>query len=117
MFKIQNSFSFCRRPALLIVVMLSAYAVPPTNANATPTAENANITVMLRQLNALEETAQRSAQTSADTSQRYSFDYQRLAEDIARIRHGINDYLSPHRAQPRDPVELSGSYTMEARKP
>jgi len=81
------------------------------------TSEQDHLDVMLRQLSALENTAQRSAQTSADTSQRYSFDYQRLAEDIARIRHGINDYLSPHRAQPRDPVELSGSYTMEASKP
>ena len=72
---------------------------------------------MLRQLNALEDTAQRSTLIVAEPRQRYAFDYERLTNDIAVIRQGLKDYLSPPRAQPRDPVELSGDYTTEARKP
>lgn len=52
-----------------------------------------------------------------EPGQRYFFDYPRLAADIERIRHGLENYLTPSRAQPRDPVELSGSYSAEGRKP
>lgn len=91
--------------------------LPISHAAAVSAAEHAYINAMLRQLNALEDTAQRSAQFADEPSKRYIFDYQRLTDDIARIRHGLKDYLSPSRAQPRDPVELSGSYTTEGRKP
>ena len=72
---------------------------------------------MLRQLDNFEDTAHRSAQITDEPGKHYSFDYQRLTDDIARIRQGLKDYLSPSRAQPRDPVELSGSYTTEGSKP
>jgi RAQPRD family integrative conjugative element protein len=52
-----------------------------------------------------------------EPGKRFFFDYQRLAGDIARIRHGLEDYLTPSRAQPRDTVELSGQYTKQGRKP
>nr|WP_273649646.1 RAQPRD family integrative conjugative element protein [Pseudomonas aeruginosa] len=34
----------------------------------------------------------------------------RVRKDLQRVRAGIQDYLTPPRAQPRDPVELSGDY-------
>ncbi|WP_458079571.1 integrative conjugative element protein, RAQPRD family, partial [Pseudomonas aeruginosa] len=40
------------------------------------------------------------------------FDYSRLAADLQRIRQGLQDYMTPSRAQPRDPSDLSGSYTL-----
>lgn len=103
--------------AAMMYLLAFFWCMPILDASATSTSERSNLGVILRQLIVLEETTNQSSQIAIEPSQRYSFDYQRLAEDIARIRHGINDYLSPHRAQPRDPVELSGSYTMEARKP
>lgn len=84
---------------------------------AASASEQSQLAVMLRQLTTLEETAHRSAQIVDEPGKRYSFDYQRLTDDIARIRHGLKDYLSPTRAQPRDPVELSGNYTTEGRQP
>lgn len=86
-------------------------------AQAAGTAsEQANIEVMIRELNALEAVARRSDELPNDGSQRYHFDYQRLAGDVARMRQGLQDYLSPSRAQPRDTTELSGHYTTNSER-
>lgn len=102
---------------LLSIILL--FGCPPFSSYsaAAPTSEQATLDVLLRQLNALEDTVHRSAPIANAPGKRYYFDYQRLADDIARIRHGLKDYLSPPRAQPRDPVELSGNYTTEGRQP
>ncbi|MBS7690717.1 RAQPRD family integrative conjugative element protein [Pseudomonas lalucatii] len=92
--------------ALLAWLMLAPDAVAATAS------EHANLEVMIRQLNALEDTARRSARVAEEPGQRYFFDYQRLASDIQRVRHGLQNYLTPSRAQPRDPAELSGNYTL-----
>ncbi|MCK3850550.1 conjugal transfer protein [Pseudomonas sp. W2Jun17] len=106
-----------RRIALPGLIVLIGCSLPVSRAAATSASEQANLDVMIRQLNALEDTARRSAQVADEPGKRYFFDYQRLAGDIARIRHGLEGYLTPSRAQPRDPVELSGQYTTEGRKP
>jgi RAQPRD family integrative conjugative element protein len=86
-------------------------------AEAASASEQVHLEIMLRQLKTLEDTARRSAQIADEHGRRYFFDYQRLTDDIASIRQGLKDYLSPSRAQPRDPVELSGNYTTEGRQP
>ncbi|NNA99287.1 conjugal transfer protein [Pseudomonas gessardii] len=106
-----------RRLALTGLIALSGCGLPISHATAASASEQANLDVMIRQLNALEDTARRSAQIADEPGKRYFFDYQRLAGDIARIRLGLEAYLTPSRAQPRDPVELSGQYTTEGRKP
>ncbi|MBI6655495.1 RAQPRD family integrative conjugative element protein [Pseudomonas carnis] len=106
-----------RRIALPGLIVLIGCSLPVSHATAASASEQANLDVMIRQLNALEDTARRSAQVADEPGKRYFFDYQRLAGDIARIRHGLEGYLTPTRAQPRDPVELSGQYTTEGRKP
>lgn len=105
------------RLALPGLIALFGCGLPVSHATAASASEQANLDVMIRQLNALEDTARRSAQVAYEPGKRYFFDYQRLAGDIARIRHGLEGYLTPTRAQPRDPVELSGQYTTEGRKP
>ncbi|MCQ9186712.1 hypothetical protein KMT30_48280, partial [Streptomyces sp. IBSBF 2953] len=45
--------------------------------------------------------------------ERYRFDYHQLIQDIQRIRRGVRSYLSPSRAQPRDPAELVGDYRLD----
>ncbi|WP_256678961.1 RAQPRD family integrative conjugative element protein [Pseudomonas sp. J380] len=99
------------------LIALFGCGLPVSHATAASASEQANLDVMIRQLNALEDTARHSAQVADEPGKRYFFDYQRLAGDIARIRHGLEGYLTPTRAQPRDPVELSGQYTTEGRKP
>jgi len=88
------------------------------HASAASASEQANLEVMIRQLNALEDTARRSAAVADEPGKRYFFDYQRFAGDIEHIRHGLEGYLTPSRAQPRDPAEISGDYTLkQGRKP
>lgn len=89
----------------------SAFSITPTS-HAAGASEQANIEVMVRQLNALEESARRSATIASEPGQRYHFDYERLAGDIERVRQGLQEYLTPSRAQPRDPAELAGKYTL-----
>lgn len=99
---------------LLIGALISVsggISVTPA-AQAAGASEQANIEVMIRQLNALEDSARRSATIASEPGQRYYFDYERLAGDIQRVRHGLQEYLAPSRAQPRDPAELTGKYTL-----
>lgn len=68
----------------------------------------------LRQLDALERTVARSAaHTPFTPGRRYHFDYPRLLTDLARVRTGIQTYLTPARAQPRDLSELADDYRSE----
>ena len=83
-----------------------------SSAQAAGASEQANLEVMIRQLTALEDSARRSATIASEPGQRYYFDYERLAGDIQRVRQGLQEYLTPSRAQPRDPAELAGKYTL-----
>lgn len=94
----------------LIAIAGSLLAVPTVEAASA--SEQTNIEVMIRQLNALEDSARRSATIASEPGQRYYFDYVRLASDIERVRQGLQEYLTPSRAQPRDPAELAGKYTL-----
>lgn len=95
----------------VLISTTSSWLITPI-AEAAGASEQANIEVMIRQLNALEDSARRSATISSEPGQRYYFDYERLAGDIQRVRQGLQEYLTPSRAQPRDPAELAGKYTL-----
>ncbi|UMZ10677.1 RAQPRD family integrative conjugative element protein [Pseudomonas sp. MPFS] len=94
----------------LAMIVAGGIAVSPVVKAATAS-EQTNIEVMVRQLNALEDSARRSSTIAGEPGQRYYFDYDRLAADIQRIRQGLQAYLTPSRAQPRDAADLSGQYT------
>ncbi|HFH4341112.1 RAQPRD family integrative conjugative element protein [Pseudomonas aeruginosa] len=94
------------------LAVLACSALVAQGAFAASASEHANLEVMIRQLNALEDTARRSAQGADEPGQRFYFDYSRLAADLQRIRQGLQDYMTPSRAQPRDPSDLSGNYTL-----
>ena len=100
-----------RRILLGALISISGFSLMPS-AQAAGASEQANIEVMIRQLNALEDSARRSATITGEPGQRYYFDYERLAGDIQRVRLGLQEYLTPSRAQPRDPAELAGKYTL-----
>ena len=70
-----------------------------------------------RQLDTIDRLATQSEQLpdGGDTQER--FDYARLHDDIARVREGIQDYLSPHRPLPRDPSTLVGHYRVRTDSP
>ena len=47
---------------------------------------------------------------------RFWFDYQRLEKDLQQIQLGVQNYLSPHRAQPRDSYDIARSYSRSVRE-
>ncbi len=104
--------TFSRRILLGALISVSGGFSFVPSAQGAGASEQANIEVMIRQLNALEDSARRSATIASEPGQRYHFDYERLAGDIQRVRQGLQEYLTPSRAQPRDPAELAGKYTL-----
>jgi RAQPRD family integrative conjugative element protein len=77
--------------------------------------ENAQLAALVRQLDLLDRIAEQSASAPTPASgTRYHFDYARLRNDVKRIRTGIEEYLRPRRAQPRDPYVLSGEYQRDS---
>jgi RAQPRD family integrative conjugative element protein len=72
--------------------------------------EDAQLAMLVRQLDMLDRIAEQSERLPHESVARYHFDYARLHADVKRIRAGIRDYLSPQRAQPRDPDALLGDY-------
>ncbi|NVZ09304.1 raqprd family integrative conjugative element protein [Allochromatium humboldtianum] len=97
----------CRVPGLLLVCLL----VGPTPALAVDTAsEHARLAALVRQLDLIDRLAEHAANTAPREHARYHFDYARLRNDLKRVRTGVQDFLVPQRAQPRDPVPLAGDY-------
>ncbi|MEP7248074.1 MAG: RAQPRD family integrative conjugative element protein [Gammaproteobacteria bacterium] len=98
------------RPCLLAVAMAVALTLDLPSSAADAPSEEARLAALVRQLDMLERLTQQSTEIASVADRRYHFDYSRLHADIERIRGGIQDYLSPLRAQPRDPQELKGDY-------
>lgn len=94
---------------VMLVVALAAFFCGHGFA-ADTASEQAQLAMLLRQLDALERLAQEAAKLQPDGATRYHFDYSRLYADIERVRAGIRDYLTPQRAQPRDGDALLGLY-------
>ncbi|EFV2049866.1 conjugal transfer protein [Salmonella enterica] len=88
------------------------------SALASPLTEREELTLSLNQLSQIEASLHR-AQQSARTgiNERYYFDYQRIHSDITTLRSGIENYLTPARAQPRDTATLVGQYSEEKTAP
>ncbi|EMB2829840.1 RAQPRD family integrative conjugative element protein [Stenotrophomonas maltophilia] len=101
----------------LTVLGLCLALAQPFPARADYEIERAQLAAVLRQLDALERHADSSATLSHSIAARYHFDYLRLREDIQRIRSGVQSYLTPQRAQPRDPAPMLGEYIGEADAP
>ncbi|WP_248746222.1 RAQPRD family integrative conjugative element protein [Pseudomonas sp. MWU12-2037] len=110
---IQVLFRHALQGILLTVPFFAlTFALCPVNASETE-----RLAVLLRQFDLIERLAEDSANLSRDDTSRYHFDYTRFQEDVQRMRQGIRDHLSPLRAQPRDPVPLSGDYRQETEVP
>jgi RAQPRD family integrative conjugative element protein len=99
--------------AALLLVCLST-ALPATAADDSN--EKEHLAAVVRQLDLLDRLARQSAATASQERARYHFDYARLTADLQRMRAGINDYLTPQRAQPRDPAALQGDYRQDSEK-
>lgn len=101
------------RNVLILALLVLHLTLIPSVALASAADEHTRLSLLLQQLQRI-DTLSHEAEASAAVSQgRYAFDYPRFTHDLERLREGITDYLHPSRAQPRDPVELSGDYRRE----
>jgi RAQPRD family integrative conjugative element protein len=99
----------CRYALLLILPIAQG------SAFATDAHEQSQLSLILQQLDTIERLATRAeAASTAEPVERYRFDYLRLSKDIQRIRQGLQGYMSPSRAHPRDATELVGDYRLDA---
>ncbi|EGA6601301.1 conjugal transfer protein [Salmonella enterica] len=87
-------------------------------ALAAPLTEREELTLSLSQLNQIEASLHRAQQSvRTGINERYYFDYPRIHSDITTLRSGIENYLTPTRAQPRDTAALVGQYSEEKTTP
>jgi len=104
-------------PAIFAIALgvLLSIDVPATAAD--PATERTRLAGVLRQLDTIDRLIDESAEAAAVRGTRYHFDYPRLHADVDRMRAGIEQYLNPVRAQPRDDEALNGLYTAEGETP
>ncbi|WP_313054330.1 RAQPRD family integrative conjugative element protein [Pseudomonas lopnurensis] len=102
--------AYRHRASSLILLMLLGLCVSSQAGANDATPEHARLAAALRQLDSIERLVAQQAAQPLDESARFHFDYARLSADLERVRAGIRDYLSPARAQPRDPLQLLGDY-------
>ncbi|MGF6331136.1 RAQPRD family integrative conjugative element protein [Pseudomonas sp. BS3782 TE3695] len=95
-------------------LLLLSLAIAHGSGYAASAHEQEQLSLIQQQLDIIERLAARAETASAsEPDNRYRFDYTRLIQDIQRIRQGVQGYLSPSRAQPRDPSELVGDYRLD----
>ncbi len=90
-------------PAITLTALLTGLTAP-----SHASLDRDDYALMLRQLDVIDRLTSQLADQS-----RYHFNHERLRADIHRVRAGVKDFLSPDRAQPRDPVALHGDYRGE----
>ncbi len=95
-------------PSLAVLLAVSLSASQPASADDTP--EREQLAALARQLDLIDRLAEHAATTAPQARARHHFDYARLRADLKRVRTGLQDFLVPQRAQPRDPVPLAGDY-------
>lgn len=99
----------CRQHCWIVLLLLAIYSLRPAIASAAAF-EREQLAALVRQIDLIDRLAEHAAHTAPQERARYHFDHTRLRENLQRVRAGIQGYLTPPRAQPRDPVELSGDY-------
>jgi RAQPRD family integrative conjugative element protein len=99
------------------VCVLSLAVAGSSPAFADEALEHERLAALVRQLDLIDPLAEGAARAASPERARYRFDYHRLREDLKRVRAGVQDYLTPLRAQPRDPSPLIGHYKMSQPDP
>lgn len=100
-------------PGLAALPLALLAAMQPAHP-ADDTREREHLAAIVRQIDMLDHLARQSFAARPPQRSRYYFDYRRLDADLRRIRAGVSDYLSPPRAQPRDPAAIDGHYRRQA---
>lgn len=102
-------------PSLAVVLAVSFSTLQPAVAADSLASEREQLATLARQLDLIDRLAEHAANSAPQERARYHFDYARLRADLKRVRAGLQDYLVPQRAQPRDLVPLVGDYVRRDR--
>lgn len=108
-----QSFQFFMQRSPLVLTLSLLFSTSEFALAGGIADERETLAAISRQLDLINRLADQAATASSGESARYYFDYVRLREDLHRVRAGVEDYLAPQRAQPRDPVPLTGSYSRD----
>ena len=102
-------------PTTVFRCLLLSLAIVDGSSYAASAHGQDQLSLVQQQLDIIERlTTRAEAASTSESNKRYRFDYPQLIQDIQRIGNGVQDYLSPSRAQPRDPTELVGDYRLDA---
>ncbi|WLH10883.1 RAQPRD family integrative conjugative element protein [Pseudomonas hefeiensis] len=94
--------------------LLLSLTIVQGSSYAASAHEQEQLSLVQQQLDIIERLAtQAEVASTSEPNERYRFDYPQLTQDIQRIRHGVQGYLTPSRAQPRAPTELVGDYHLD----
>ncbi|MCX8966334.1 hypothetical protein EHW66_15470 [Erwinia psidii] len=94
---------------LLGLALLIALPVQASEKDELASAQRLLIQVQA----ALERARVAAVQADLPERGRFWFDYSRATSDLKTINTGIDRYLEPSRAQPRDPSLVAGNYRRE----
>lgn len=80
--------------------------------------ERKQLALVIKQLeNAQQVSSTARKQITPTDADRFWFDYERMERDLKKIQHGIEHYLTPDRAQPRElHGDVASSYTRDRRE-
>lgn len=105
---------FSSSMSLRLVCLVGASMLFTSAALASEKDELASTQRLLDQVQAsLERARVAAAQSDPADRARYHFDYQRITADLNAIKSGIDIYLAPSRAQPREASAIAGNYRRE----
>ncbi|EKF3188997.1 RAQPRD family integrative conjugative element protein [Salmonella enterica] len=93
------------------LLVLSLFSVPVM----VSAAEKDELALALKQLDQVQSALERAKIVAVQNEPdgRFFFDYEQATRDLKTIRQGIETYLEPSRAQPRDKGALVGQYRKE----
>lgn len=109
-------FHFSRFKKIAFTVALSGLL--STQAIASEVFEREQLSLILKQVkNAQRITVVTHEKITPTDTERFWFDYERLERDLKKIQLGIEHYMTPNRAQPRElHGEMASSYMRDRRE-
>lgn len=110
-----KSPSFLPSATMAAAIALCGFTAP---VSASEAFEREQLSLLIKQIeNATAIAQQTNTQITPSNDERFWFDYERLERDLKKIQHGVEHYLTPHRAQPREiHDEVASSYTRDRRE-
>ncbi len=98
-----------RKVGIGLLGVALAVAIPNTPAYATTSLENADLALVVQQLQAVYPLIA-EAQKQADPNARTQFHYDWLREDLNTVIAGVNQKLQPLPVEPRSVKPIKGDY-------